>query len=145
MRPDGGDALLRTGVLIRHNTAVLLHEPGPLIGRLVMPVMLLAALRPLYEQAQGPGGTADAVVGSLVTFSLLALSIVGTSILSERAWRTWDRLRSTPVRPTELLAGKAVPVLIVLAAQQLIVLGFGVVVFGMPVAAPGLLVAACAA
>ena len=78
----GWDALRRTGVLIRHNTAVLLHEPGPLIGRLVMPIMLLTALRPLYEQAQGPRGTGQAVVGSLVTFSLLALSIVGGSIRS---------------------------------------------------------------
>jgi len=149
-RPERGtsarrDGLLRTGVLIRHNTAVMLHEPGPLIGRLVMPLILLLALRPLYEEAQGPGGTGEAVVGSLVTFSLLAMSIVGSSILSERAWRTWDRLRATPVRPAELLVGKSVPVLGMLAAQQVLVLGFGVVVFGMPVAAPGLLIAACAA
>jgi len=143
--PRHREGALRAGVLIRHNTAVLLHEPGPLIGRLVMPVMLLLALRPLYEEAQGPGGTGQAVVGSLVTFSLLALSVVGSSILSERAWRTWDRLRCTPVRPLELLVGKAVPVLGVLTAQQVVVLGFGVVVFGMPVAAPGLLAAVCAA
>ncbi|MEE4543817.1 ABC transporter permease [Streptomyces sp. V4-01] len=139
------DAALRTSVLIRHNTAVLLHEPGPLIGRLVMPLILLLALRPLYEAARGPSGTADAVVGSLVTFSLLALSIVGSSILSERAWRTWDRLRCTPARPAELLLGKAVPVLGVLALQQTVVLVFGALVFGMPVAAPGLLVLACTA
>lgn len=143
-RARGGGGL-RTGVLVRHNTAVLLHEPGPLIGRLVMPVILLLALRPLYEAAQGPAGTSQAVVGALVTFSLLALSIVGSSILSERTWRTWDRVRCTPVRPVELLVGKAVPVLGVLAAQQAVVLGFGVAVLGMRVAAPGLLVAACAA
>lgn len=136
--------LLRTRVLIRHNTAVLLNEPGPLIGRLVMPLMMLLAMRPLYQAAQGPAGTTQAVVGSLVMFSLLALSIVGSSILSERVWRTWDRLRVTPVRPLEMLVGKAVPVLGVLAAQQVVVLGFGVVVFGMPVADPGLLVVACA-
>jgi ABC-2 type transport system permease protein len=140
--PDGW---LRTGILIRHNTAVLLHEPGPLIGRLVMPLMLLLALRPLYEAAQGPDGTGQAVVGALVTFSLLAMSIVGAAILSERDWRTWDRLRATPVRPLELMAGKALPVFAVLIAQQAVVLGFGVGVLGMPVAAPWLLVTACAA
>jgi ABC-2 type transport system permease protein len=142
-RPRG--TLPRTAVLVRHNTAVLLHEPGPLLGRLVMPLLVLLALRPLYRAAVGPDGTTQAVVGSLVTFSLLALSIVGTSILSERAWRTWDRVRCTPVRPAELLAGKAVPVFAVLAVQQAVVLGFGVVVLGMPVASPGLLVAGCAA
>lgn len=31
-------------------------------------------------------------------FSLLALSVVGTGILTERSWRTWDRLRATPAR-----------------------------------------------
>lgn len=132
-------------MLVRHNAAVLLHEPGPLIGRLLMPVILLLAMRPLYTAVQGPSGTALAVVGSLVTFSLLALSIVGSSILSERVWRTWDRLRQTPVRAGELLIGKALPVFGVLAAQQVFVLGFGVVAFGMRVAAPGLLVAACVA
>lgn len=140
------DGLLRTGVLIRHNTMVLLREPGPLVGRIVMPVVLLMALRPLYQEAQGPtAGTAQAVVGPLVMFSLLAMSIVGTSILSERTWRTWERLRSTPVHPLELMVGKAVPVFGVLAVQQTVVLGFGVVVFGMPVAAPALLLTACAA
>ncbi|BBA95357.1 hypothetical protein RVR_185 [Actinacidiphila reveromycinica] len=144
-RAEPRPGLLRTGVLIRHNTAVLLNEPGPLIGRLVMPLMMLLAMRPLYQAAQGgAAGTTQAVIGSLVMFSLLALSIVGSSILSERVWRTWDRLRVTPVRPVELLVGKAVPVLGVLAAQQVVVLGFGVVVFGMPVADPGLLVVACA-
>ncbi|WTR18891.1 ABC transporter permease [Streptomyces sp. NBC_00138] len=147
-REGGGGArggVGRAGVLVRHNAAVLLHEPGPLIGRLLMPVILLLAMRPLYTAVQGPSGTALAVVGSLVTFSLLALSIVGSSILSERVWRTWDRLRQTPVRAGELLIGKALPVFGVLAAQQVFVLGFGVVAFGMRVAAPGLLVAACVA
>ncbi|WP_225849679.1 ABC transporter permease [Streptomyces sp. HPF1205] len=139
------DSLPRTGILVRHNTAVLLHEPVPLIGRLVMPLMLLLALRPLYEAAQGPVGTGEEVVGSLVTFSLLAMSIVGAAIMSERDWRTWDRLRATPVRPLELLVGKALPVFGVLALQQAIVLGVGAAALGMPVAAPGLLVVACAA
>lgn len=146
MRPDSRGFVLRTGVLVRLNTTVLLREPGPLLGRIIMPLVALLALRPLYEAAQGASeGTAQAVIGSLVTFSLLALSIVGTSILSERTWRTWDRLRATPAGAAELLIGKAVPVFGVLAAQQLVVLGFGVAVLRMPVAAPALLVAACAA
>lgn len=137
---------LRTGVLVRLNTTVLLREPGPLVGRLVMPVVMLLAMRPLYEAAQGEAaGTAQAVTGALVMFSLLALSVVGTSLLSERTWGTWDRLRATPAGAAELLIGKALPVFCVLAVQQAVVLGFGVAVLGMPVAAPALLVVACAA
>jgi ABC-2 type transport system permease protein len=148
MRPDalpgrGGPG--RAGLLVRHNTLLLLRDPGPLVGRLVMPVVVMLALRPLYVAAEGPAGAGQAAIGALVTFSLLALSIVGGSILSERVWHTWDRLRVAPVRPVELLVGKAVPVLGVLAVQQAVVLTAGVAFCGVSVRSPGLLAAACAA
>ena len=40
-------------------------------------------------------------VSTLVTFSLLALSIVGGSILTDRMGHTWDRVRATAARPAE--------------------------------------------
>jgi ABC-2 type transport system permease protein len=58
--------------------------------------------------------------------------------LTERTWRTWDRIRATGARPADMLAGKAVPAFAMLAVQQTVVLGFGVVVFGMRVANAGL-------
>lgn len=137
--------LLRTGILVRHNTRLLLRDPGPLIGRLLMPILVMLALRPLYVAAEGPAGAGQAAIGALVTFSLLALSIVGGSIFSERAWHTWDRLRVAPVRPLELLVGKAVPIAGVLAVQQAVVLTVGVVVCGVTVDSPGLLGLACTA
>ncbi|HEY7015144.1 MAG TPA: ABC transporter permease, partial [Streptosporangiaceae bacterium] len=78
-------ALYRTGAIIRHNTILFLREPAPLAGRIVLPLVFLALLHPLYQAAQGPAvGTAQAVIATLVTFSLLALSIAGSSILTER-------------------------------------------------------------
>lgn len=127
--------------LIRHNTTLLLREPGPLLSRMILPLAFLLTLRPLYTAAQGTaGGTTQAVLGALITFSLLAMSIVGASVLNERVWHTWNRLRATALRPAELLAGKGIPVLGALLAQQAVVLVFGILVFGMPVAAPALLV-----
>lgn len=41
-----GPRLLRTGILVRHNTRLLLRDPGPLIGRILMPVLVMLALRP---------------------------------------------------------------------------------------------------
>jgi ABC-2 type transport system permease protein len=76
--------------------------------------------------------------------SLLALSVVGGSIMAERAWRTWDRLRATPVRAGELLLGKAVPAFAMLAVQQAVVISFGVVVFGLQVRSLALVAAAVA-
>ncbi|WP_141203184.1 ABC transporter permease [Streptomyces griseorubiginosus] len=134
------DSTTRLSVLIRHNTLLLLREPGPLLSRMILPLVFMTLLRPLYLSAQGhAAGTEQAVVGTLVTFSLLALSISGNAILSERLGRTWDRLRGTPLHPAELLLGKAVPVLTALLAQQSLIVGFGVCVFGLHVSHPFLL------
>jgi ABC-2 type transport system permease protein len=126
---------IRLGVLSRHNTALMLREPGPVVSRLVMPLVMILLFRPLYLSALArhgvQAGTVQVVTGMLVMFSLLALSVVGTAILTERTWGTWDRLRATSVRSGELLATKALPGFGMLAAQQAEVLLFGVVVFGL--------------
>lgn len=127
-----GLPLQRTLALIRHNTTLILREPGPLASRLVMPLVFVTLLRPLYTAAQGTeGGTEQAVIGTLVTFSLLGLSIVGGSILSERLWHTWERLRTTTAHPLEILGGKALPVLAALLTQQVLILGFGAAFLGL--------------
>jgi ABC-2 type transport system permease protein len=132
--------------LARHNTMLMLREPGPMISRLAQPLVLIALMRPLYVAAMHrTGGTAQVVTGMLVMFSLLALSIIGSGIFSEQGWHTWDRLRSTPARTSELLIGKAAPALALLIAQQAIVLGFGRLVFGLRVPDPALLTLAVGA
>jgi ABC-2 type transport system permease protein len=134
------ESLHRTWVLIRHNLVLMLREPGPLLSRMILPLVFITLLRPLYLAAQGAtAGTRQAVVGTLVTFSLLALSISGSAILTERLGRTWDRLRGTALRPAELLAGKAIPVFAAMLAQQLLIIGFGVCVLGLRVSHPLLL------
>src|SRR6266540_2981026 len=64
------------------------------------------------------------------------INVIGQSILSERTWRTWDRLRATPTSTLELLIGKAVPLLVVLGAQQTLLLGFATVAIGLRPAGP---------
>ncbi|GHJ48673.1 hypothetical protein Cs7R123_60150 [Catellatospora sp. TT07R-123] len=136
---------MRSAVLIRHNLALLAAEPGAVISRIVMPLAIITVLRPLYTAAIGASGTAYAVTGALVLFSLLGLSIVGGSLLTERTWHTLDRVRTTPARPVEILLGKAIPLGGVLLAQQAVVFGYGVVVMGMRVARPDLLALAALA
>jgi ABC-2 type transport system permease protein len=144
MLPDNA---FRVGMLIRHNTVLALREPGPMISRLVMPLVAVLVFEPLYQAALAgsrSAGAGQAVAGMLVLFSLLALSLVGTAILAERSWHTWDRLRSTPARPLELLLGKAVPALTTLVVQQVLVLGFGALVLDLRVPDLGLLAGAVA-
>ncbi len=131
-------------VLARHNLTLVAREPGPMISRLVLPVIMILVLRPLYSSALGGQGrgTVQAVVGMLVMFSLLGMSVVGNAVLSERSWHTLDRLRATPAGPAELLLGKAVPVLALVLLQQLVLLVVGTAGLGLRVASPGLLAAA---
>jgi ABC-2 type transport system permease protein len=143
MRPDA-NALARVGAMTRMGTTLMLRDPGPILTRLVMPVILMTLLAPLYRAATDQG-TERAVTGQAVMFSLLALSMVGQGIMSERTWRTWDRLRCSPTSPAEMLVAKAVPPLGFLAAQQAVVLGVGAAVLGLRVHHPGLLLAAEAA
>lgn len=139
------DSAYRLAALIRHNTALRLRDPGHLISYLVMPMVLMLVLSPVYQEALPEGGQAQAVIGMLVMFSVLSLAIVGTALLTERAWRTWNRLRATPVSVVEMLVGKAFPVFVLLVIQQALLLVFGAQVVGMPVTGgfPLILLAVC--
>jgi ABC-2 type transport system permease protein len=143
--PDAG---LRMAALARHNTMLMRREPGAVISRLIQPLVLITLMRPLYVAALArdgvQAGTVQVVTGMLVMFSLLALSVVGTGILTERSWRTWDRLRATPARAGELLAAKALPAFALLVLLQAEVIAFGAGVFGLRVPDPALLALAVA-
>jgi ABC-2 type transport system permease protein len=144
--PEAG---VRMTALVRHNTTLMLREPGPVISRLVQPLVLITLMHPLYAAALADegaqAGTVQVVTGMLVMFSLLALSVVGTGIMTERSWHTWDRLRATPARAAELLGAKAVPAFALLVVLQAEVITFGVAAFGLKVPDPALLVLAVAA
>jgi ABC-2 type transport system permease protein len=128
-------------VLVRHNLLLMRREPGPLLSRMLLPIVFLTLLRPLYLAAwrSGEAGNQQAVIATLVTFSLLALSISGSAILTERLGRTWDRLRATALPPVTILAGKAIPAYLVLLGQQLFIIGFAAACFGLRLAHPALL------
>lgn len=130
-------------VLVRHNLLLMRREPGPLLSRMILPIAFLTMLRPLYLTAWrgGAAGNQQAVIATLVTFSLLALSISGSAILTERIGRTWDRLRATSLPPLSILAGKAIPAYAVLLAQQAFIIGFAMACFALRVPHPALLLA----
>lgn len=126
------DSVRRTGILVTHNVVLRLRDPAQLISYIAMPMVLMLVFKPLYVRAV-PGGELNAVVGPLVLFSVFALAIVGHSIMVEREWRTWDRLRVSRATRTELLLGKTLPILITLLLQQAVLLTFGLLVVGLPI------------
>lgn len=121
----------RIAAVARHNVLIRLRDPGQLISYIVMPMVLMLVLKPLYVRAVD-GGAEQVATGLLVMFSVFAISIAGNSILSERTWRTWDRLRASRAPAVELLIGKTAPLFVVLVVQQSILLGYGYLVIGLP-------------
>ena len=91
-----GDSVYRISALVRHNILIRLRDPGQMISYVVMPMVLMIVLKPLYVKAVA-SGTTQVVTGLLVMFSVFAIAIAGSTIMVERHWQTWDRLRATPV------------------------------------------------
>lgn len=125
----------RLAALVRHDVLLLRRDPGPVLSRLFMPVVLLAVFEPLYRAAiaSNPGNSAiaEAAPRVLVIFSLFAVSTIGAAMLNERTWRTWSWLRATPASAWELLLGKTLPLFGVLLLQQVLVLTVARLVFGL--------------
>lgn len=126
------DSTYRVGVLVRHNTVMRLRDPGQMISYIVLPMVIMLMFKPIYERAFNTG-TIQVVTGPLIMFSVFTLSIVGNSILVEREWRTWDRLRTSPASAFELLLGKTIPVFAILMVQQTVLLVYGCLIIGLPI------------
>jgi len=128
----------RVGAVARHQTVLLRRAPGPLLTYTVMPILLTVLLEPVHARLD-PGAPAinAAAPGMVVMFALFMTGTIGDSLLLERDWRTWDRLRSTPARTVELVAGKVLPLLGALLAQQVVVLGFAALGYGLDLGAGG--------
>jgi len=128
---------VRLAAEVRHQAVLLARDPGPLIGYTVMPLLLITVLRPMYgtlahlASNADSSGTDQAAAGMAVMFSLFALKVVGASMLNERTWNTWDRLRASPAGSGEILLGKAIPMYGAILAQQTILFGFAAIVFGL--------------
>ncbi|MFJ8473588.1 ABC transporter permease [Kitasatospora sp. NPDC094011] len=135
--PSGWAAPRRTAVVARHAAVLLLREPGTVIAYAVMSIVLMTVLRPVYERLGSPDGPAinQQAAGLAVMFTLLALDMAGQTLLSERTWRTWDRLRTSPAGPAAVLLGKALPLTAVFTLQQAVTFGFAAVAFDFDLAA----------
>lgn len=126
------ESAYRVRALVGHNVTMRLRDPGQMISYIVMPMVLMIFLKPLYVRAV-EGGSTQVVTGLLVMFSVFAIAIAGSSILVERNWQTWDRLRSSRPSSTELLLGKTIPIFVVMVTQQSVLLLYGCLVIGLPV------------
>ncbi|GAA2065228.1 ABC transporter permease [Catenulispora yoronensis] len=133
MTRDGiGESWQRIAAMAKHNTRIRLRDPGQIISYIIMPMILMVVLKPLYVKAV-QGGARQVVTGLLVMFSVFAIAVAGNSILVERNWQTWDRLRASRASATEMLIGKIIPIFVVMSIQQALLFVYGCFVIGLPV------------
>jgi len=129
---------------------ILASDPGTIVFILLMPLLMMAFLKPVYRLAliaQGyldANGAEQAVPGMAVTFASFFSGFVGFAFMREHGWGTWERLRASHAGPLEIMAGKVVPALAMAALQMLVLFAAGGWLFGLRVRGSLLGVAAVA-
>ncbi len=142
-RAGGGlQTMARIRVLAAHNLRLMLTEPGPIIATTIMPLFMITFLQGMGRAALTASGVEEAtgaeqvVPGMAVLFSLFAVVYLGISFYAEHGWGTWDRLRTGPSRPIEILVGKLSPFALVVLTQTVVLFAVGMVAFDLSVKGP---------
>lgn len=123
-------AIARTGALI------LSRDPAPHVVMVVLPLLFTAFLKPAMAAQlaatghPGANGSEQLIPGMAVMFCFLSSQAICMLFFREHYWGTWDRLRATGARASELLVGKAAPLLVLMAAQMTLLFATGALVFG---------------
>ncbi|ONK14642.1 ABC transporter permease [Streptomyces sp. MP131-18] len=119
-------------------------DPAPLIVLTLMPLLIMGFLSSAFEAdlteryGPAPGGIAvtgaeQAVPGIAAMFCFFLVSYVGQTIFREHGWRTWNRLRASPLRAAELIGGRVTSTLLLALTQQTVLFAVGGALFGLHV------------
>ncbi len=128
--------------IFKHEMRIVRRDPLPMAILVLMPIALMTLLQPTMKvvlEAQGyhaPDGAQQAVPGMAVLFAFFLVGSVGFSFFRDHGWGTWNRIRATPARPAEIIAGKLLPVFLMVLAQQFVLFVFGVEVLHLHIRGP---------
>ncbi len=128
----------RSTVLVRHNLALLLTDPAPIVTLLLLPIVMMAFLKPSSAAVLGAAGFAgttgaeQVVPGMAILFGFFGVGFLGSAFYREHGWGTWTRLLVSPAGRLEVLVGKAAPSFIVILAQLAVLFTVGFVALGLP-------------
>ena len=122
-----------------------LREPAGVFFTLAFPVLLLllngeGGNRPLEDY--GGEGKIDVLVPGLLALVMATMSIMGLpeGLARYREWGVLRRLRATPIRPAVILGAQIAVASTVTVAGSVLLVGVGLLGFGLDVpAAPGAL------
>lgn len=127
--------MLKTiSAVVRHELRVVRRDIQPYVVMIIMPLLLMAFIKPAFARFDDAGnGSAQAVPGMVVMFSMFLVANVGIAFFREHGWGTWDRLRAMWVPSSAIMLGKAVAPLLVLTIQMAVLFIVGGFVFDLDV------------
>ena len=139
--------MTRVLAIARHDAVAMAREPAAFVTLLLTPALLMLFVKPLYRSVLAQSGDTAAngaelaVPAMTVMFAFFMVGIASEAIFREHGWRTWDRLRVSPLRDWELLLGKVLPSYLMVLVLFAILFGLGVGVVGFRVrgSVPGVL------
>jgi len=135
--PKSRLSIHRALAIARHESRILFRDPTFVLVTIGMPLAVMAFVTRVFRAALvGEGyhhanGSEQSVPGMTIMFCLFLVGSVGYVFFREHGWNTWERLRASRARPFEILVGKSLPIFIHALCLQLILFGFGIVVFGL--------------
>jgi ABC-2 type transport system permease protein len=126
----------RSGVLMIHELRVTLRDAAPLAVVLIIPLAMAFAKSSLGSALRDAGyrhanGAEQVVPGLSVLLCFMMISFVGEAFFREHRWGTWERLRATELRPSEIMLAKVVPLYLYFLFALVMLFGVGFAVFGL--------------
>jgi ABC-2 type transport system permease protein len=140
----------RSRAIVRQDLRVLRSDPVFLIVIIVMPLVVMAFLKPAFrgvlvlDGVEGATGAEQVVPGTSVIFALFLVGNLGFAVFREHGWNTWERLRASRASTVQVMVGKSVVPFLSIGFQQVILLGVGSIVFDLNVRGSGWALAAVA-
>lgn len=125
--------------IMSHEFRVLMTDPSTFVFLIVMPLVMAALTRQLFQGAlaaegfRGANGAEFAIPGMAVSFAAFGVGYAGFTFFRDHGWGTWDRLRATPATSVALIAGKVVPTLLVTGLQLGLLFALGGPLLGLRV------------
>jgi ABC-2 type transport system permease protein len=129
----------RSLTIARNDFELLSKEPLSAILLILMPLVIMVVAKPTYaavlhqEGYHFANGAEQAVPGMAVMFAFFMVTFGSLAFFREYMWHTWSRIRAMPVRNREIMLGKAVPSLVIVCCQQLVLFVVGHLLFGLRV------------
>jgi ABC-2 type transport system permease protein len=128
---DGSDANTATIALNYTEAIVARHSAEILLQGRALPSVVEAEIRVWYNETLE---SRNMIVPGLMAVIMSIIAAMLTSLTIAREWErgTMEQLAATPVRGIEIVLGKLLPYLLIGLFDVLMVVGVGIVLFGVP-------------